>query len=97
MKKAIALAASVAMSASLAFTTPVMAQDKGPARDIVEFCAAFGNANNGPGLPTQGSCVSFFRVGGAVALCKELKDFGNLELAGFKSQGECVVFLKDFF
>jgi hypothetical protein len=96
MKKTLAIAASFAIAAAATLATPVVAQDKGPARDVVEFCDQFGNDLNGPGLPTAGSCVSFFRSGGganAVSFCKQLKDFGALGFFGFKSQGECIVTL----
>lgn len=93
MKKALAYAASAAMGLSM-MASPAMAQDtKGPANEIAEFCGFFGNDSNGPGLPTKGSCTSFFRANDPAATCKELKDFDLLELFGFKSQGECVAFI----
>lgn len=96
MKKT-AFVAALALAATSAFATPAVAQDKGNATDTVEFCDAFGNDNTGAGLPTKGSCISFFRTDDAVALCKQLKDFGNLEAVGFRSQGECIKFFSQFF
>jgi hypothetical protein len=93
VKRVIAITTSAIMAAGATLASPVVAQNRGPASNVVEFCAAFGNTISGPGLPTPGSCVSYFRAGGAVSFCKEAKDFGVLESYGFRSQGECIVAL----
>ncbi|MBY6127412.1 hypothetical protein KUW15_01650 [Qipengyuania aquimaris] len=96
MKKVIFCITSMAMASAMAVSAPAAAQGQSEFnKAVVEFCSAFGNDSTGPGLPTKGSCVSFYKVGGPVAFCKQLKDFEALEFFGFSTQGECVAALKN--
>ena len=92
MKLKLATLAAASLLFSAAISTPALAQDtKGPANEISEQCHDIWGTGE---KPNGGSCTSFFRADDAAATCKELKDFGLLELLGFESQGDCVSYLR---
>lgn len=85
MKKTlIAAAASLAMAATFTATAPVAASAAG--NDHVEMCRPLVDAQI---FGSLGECVSLIRTA-PVQLCKDLKDFGLLDLFGWRNLGQCV-------
>ncbi|GEM_PF-4107557 len=95
MKHAMSCLACAAMALSFAPTAPVAAKgnDKPNGRDVAEFCKQFfdtparGNFN-------LGGCIAFNLTDDPVSICQDVKRSGRLEQFGFKSQGECITYLK---
>lgn len=85
MKKTIlAVAASAAMALSFNAAAPVAASAAG--NDHVQLCRPLVDSQL---FGSMGECVSLVRTA-PVTLCKELKQFGLLDLLGWRNVGQCV-------
>lgn len=83
-KKLIAMAAGTAMAMSFTAAAPVTASAAGNGH--VELCRPLVDAQL---FGSLGECVSIVRTA-PVSLCKDLKDFGLLDLFGWRNLGQCV-------